>query len=295
MAPHLVQPAPYCRVSLCRCAPDARVATRVQRSGKGFEMSTNVGVDSFANIQPLGRESDLVLWTDESGLSRSATAGPELRNVDFTKTRPARKPKQWRQRRNYQGLYWFESVASHVWFESLFERNALMVWDHSQEVVAIASQPMKIEFGRRREGVTSHFPDFFAHLRSGDHVLFDVRPADRVARNINQFRHTAAICDLVGWRYEMFSSINALFELNLRWIGGYRFARYAPDDSDCDRLRNICAAPIALGDAAQIFNFRRPFLSLPYIYHLLWRGVLACDLASQLTMDSEVSLAGGSS
>ena len=57
---------------------------------------------------------------------------------------------------------------------------------------------MLIEFSDGRK----HIPDFFAELKNGDQIVYDVKPADRMAGGVNeQFELTAVVCSQIGWRH----------------------------------------------------------------------------------------------
>lgn len=49
--------------------------------------------------------------------------------VAFEAVDVVRVPSSWKHKRNYEGYYWAATTGAHVWFESLYERAALMRFD----------------------------------------------------------------------------------------------------------------------------------------------------------------------
>jgi len=242
---------------------------------------------ALANVHALPGAAT-VMWIDTAGEVHAEMAGPELRTVDFSATFPARVPVQWPQRRNYEGRYWFASIADHCAFESLFERTALMVFDHTGTVASIAPQPMKITFDKALDSkaTAEHYPDFFAVLTNGDHVLYDVRPQGLVHKAAAQFAATAALCDRIGWRYELFTEIHPVAQLGLEFIAGYRHPRNRPNAEQEARILSIFGEPTPLGAGCTMLNLRHPHAPRPWIYHLLWTRQLHTDLTAPLTSDT---------
>ncbi|WP_083875137.1 TnsA-like heteromeric transposase endonuclease subunit [Arthrobacter nitrophenolicus] len=141
---------------------------------------------------------------------------------------PVRSFFSWPGKRNYEGSWWSSTTGSHVSFESLLERDFLMLADYDQDVVGIASQPFAVLWPKGTDGGRGHVPDFFVRLRDGGGRVVDVRHRDHLEAGSCQFALTRALCDEAGWEYEVFSGIPEPRSSNLRWLSGYRFQRYAP-------------------------------------------------------------------
>ena len=105
---------------------------------------------------------------------RDAMDAPD---VAFELADVVRVPASWKHKRNYEGYYWAATTASHVWFESLYERAALMRLDRDGRVAGLASQPMWIHWP---QGHGKHAPDFFVRYHDGGAALIDVRPAEHI-------------------------------------------------------------------------------------------------------------------
>lgn len=148
----------------------------------------------------------------------------DVRDVEFEAVDRVRVPTSWKHKRNYTGYYWAATTGRHVWFESLYERVALMQFDRDPRVVAIAAQPMRIDWtGSSRW----HAPDFFIRFRDGSAVLVDVKPASQIRdRDVEAFDWTSALCDELGWGYVVVRDISESEGRNLRFLSGYRYERW---------------------------------------------------------------------
>ncbi len=123
-------------------------------------------------------------------------------------------------KRNYEGSWWSSTVRAHVGFESLLEREFLMVADHDRDVVGIASQPFALLWPKDTEGARGHVPDFFVRLSDGRARVVDVRHPDRLASAKRQFELTREFCGQIGWEYKVFTGLVEPFASNLRWLSG---------------------------------------------------------------------------
>lgn len=123
----------------------------------------------------------------------------DVRDVAFEAVDNVRTPKSWKHKKNYTGQYWAATTGGHVWFESLYERVALMQMDRDPAVAAISSQPMWIDWaGTPRR----HAPDFFVRFRNGSAAVVDVKPLLRIKPDdVEAFDWTSALCGELGWEY----------------------------------------------------------------------------------------------
>jgi hypothetical protein len=81
----------------------------------------------------------------------------------------------------------------------------------------------------------------------------------------------------VGWSYCRVGAVDAVLAANVRWLAGYRHQRcFHPDRAA--RLRAVFASPQKLSEGTAAAGERLEFL--PVLFHLLWTGVLVCDLAA---------------
>lgn len=165
-------------------------------------------------------------------------------------------------------------MTAHVGYESWLERDQAMLLDFDCEVVAFAAQPFWLRFTGER-GPRSHAPDFFARRSDGSAVVIDCRPDDRIRpSDTESFDATARACEEVGWGYQRDGSAEAVLLENVRWLSGYRNPRFA-DEPTTRRLRAEFADGRALMEGVEAVGER--LLTLPVLFHLLWRGVPLSD------------------
>jgi hypothetical protein len=194
-----------------------------------------------------------------------------------------------RGKRNYEGRWWCSTSDGHVEFESLLEREALMMADFDVDVVAVAAQPLALLRPRQIEGSTYHVPDFFVRLSNGDGRIVDVKRLAAIGCSEDQFVLTRAARKEIGWQYEVFTGMQPIFGKNVRWLSGYRQDRYAPATALRRRSsmrsrhprRSVSASNGRLGNAAhgsRTFSRTR--------YHLMWKQALSADLTVPLSMQT---------
>lgn len=83
-----------------------------------------------------------------------------------------------------------------MWFESLYERAALMRLDRDRRVVGLAAQPMWVHWSG---GLGKHAPDFFVRYRGGGAAIVDVKPARQIdEHDAEVFGRTAELCEQGG-------------------------------------------------------------------------------------------------
>lgn len=166
-----------------------------------------------------------------------------------------------------------------------------MMLDFDPEVAGFSSQPFWLswcEDGKTRR----HAPDYFARMADGTSAVIDVRADDQVpARDAEVFEVTARACASVGWSYRRAGAVDPMLAANVRWLAGYRHPRCL-DEASAARLRELFARPAPL--LAGALAAGDPLAVLPVLYHLLWTGTLATDLASApLSGDSVVAASEG--
>ena len=203
-------------------------------------------------------------------------------DVPFESVDVVRTPSSWKHKRNYEGYYWTATTGSHVWFESLYERAALMRLDRDRRVVGLAAQPMWVHWSG---GLGKHAPDFFVRYRGGGAAIVDVKPARQIDEDDAEvFARTAELCEQLGWHYVVVSDISTIEHRNLRFLSGYRFDRWVSGSlntrlrdraGECRTLRawaalldGVCAEPLGA------------------IYSALWWGLLEVDEDSPLSLSA---------
>jgi hypothetical protein len=187
---------------------------------------------------------------------------------------------------SFAGWWYFATAGAHVGFESWLERDHLMLMDFDPDVRAVSSQPFWLRWrdggGRSRR----HAPDFFARKADGTGVVVDVRPDDRVPeRDAETFAVTASACEAAGWEYRRAGDLDPVLVANVRWLSRYRHQRcLVPEVAPV--LLEAFAGGRCLFEGAEMAGDR--LRVLPVLFHLMWRGQLAADLAVPLGMSAVV-------
>jgi hypothetical protein len=212
-------------------------------------------------------------------------------NARFEDVPPVRDFPSYKGQRNFPGLYFAACTGRHVGFESWLERDHMMLLDFSPQVRAFSAQPFWLLWpsgGRVRR----HAPDIFVRLADGGGLVVDVRADDKIEpEDAEAFEVTAAACESAGWGYRRVGVPDPVLAANVRWLAGYRHPRCLRGEYQAGLLEAF-AAPVPLLDGALSVGDR--IAVLPSVFHLMWTGVLAADLASApLDGRSLVSAAGG--
>ncbi|HEU5418527.1 MAG TPA: TnsA-like heteromeric transposase endonuclease subunit [Streptosporangiaceae bacterium] len=218
-----------------------------------------------------------VVFVDEAG-ARQSGALEVLWSTGFEHVSPVRSFGSFRGQRSFQGSWWFATTGEHVGFESWAERDVVMLLDFDPDVVAVSSQPFWLSWAGR-PGARRHVPDFFARLADGSAMVIDVRPDELVgADDAEVFAATQRACAAVGWGYRRAGVVDAVLAANVRWLSGFRHRRCESAPAGGELVRRVAAGPVTVADLAGGAGDR--LAVLPVLYHLLWRGVLAADLAA---------------
>ena len=219
-----------------------------------------------------------VVFVDEAGAKQSG-ALEVLWSTGFERVSPVRSFGSFRGQRSFQGSWWFATTGEHVGFESWVERDAVMLLDFDPDVVAVSSQPFCLRWEAGGSAARRHVPDFFARLADGSAVVIDVRPDELVgADDAVVFAATQRACAAVGWGYRRVGAAGAVLAANVRWLSGFRHRRCGNALAGGELVRRVAAGPVTVTDLVGCAGDR--LAVLPALYHLLWRGVLAADLAA---------------
>lgn len=187
---------------------------------------------------------------------------------------PVRNFPSFRGQSNYPGLWWFSVIRRHVGYESWLERDHLMAMDADPCVVEAVSQPFRFHWSDGKR----HVPDFFVRLTDGSVRVVDVRRDDQISdEDAAVFARSDEACRSAGWTYRRVGALDEVLAANLRWLSGYRHPRVLrPAIAAALEAVFVSAHPLmagarSVGDTVAV---------LPVLFHLLWRGRLAVDLAS---------------
>lgn len=218
-----------------------------------------------------------VSWLTRKNTEKTAVADRSLLDNELYLAHPYRVGHQYPKRRNYTGEHWFSNTGTHVWFESLFERQALLWLDFTSDIVAIATQPMRMDFANGLH----HIPDSIALHSDHRQVVYDVKPASLITDKVRaQFDETANVCDQVGWGYEIISSFGHIAQGNLAWLSNFRQHHFAPPAEARTQLLEALDSPLPLGEAAESMKTDRSNAAAGWLYHLAWVGDVKLDLST---------------
>jgi TnsA endonuclease-like protein len=231
----------------------------------------------------VGSAAPALVEAGEYGVELEFAGAGRLRLEDCGSVRveeagPVRSFRWSRGQQHFPGWWWLATTGRHVGYESRLEHDHLMLLDFDPAVTAVSSQPFWLHWhdGRRSR---RHAPDFFARLDGGTGVVIDVRPDDRIEpADAEAFDATARACEAMGWEFRRVGVINPVLAANVRWLSRYRHPRCAGQPELADALREAFAAPACL--SAGVSAVGDNLAVLPVLFHLMWRQVLAADLAS---------------
>lgn len=234
----------------------------------------------------VSRQAEFLVDFSDSAGRRSSGDLTELWNARFEDAAPVRSFPSFKKQRNFPGWWWSVTVDRLVGFESWLERDHLMQLDFDTAVVGMASQPLWLRW-RQNDRWRRHAPDYFARLANGGAVVIDVRADDRIPqRDAEAFTAAARACELVGWQYRRVGALDLVWSRNLRWLSRYRHPRHCGDDGIRSALVDSFHGGRALRAGASAVA--DPLISLPVVFHLLWRQVLVTDLTSAVLHSSVI-------
>ena len=199
-----------------------------------------------------------------------------LNNVGVANLSPVRIPRSYKGQLHLGGKYLFAGTGEHVLFESRLEQDALRFLDHDRAVRHVAAQPLMLKFTFEGRPYL-HYPDFLVERTGRPNLLLNVRTEAflRTPQATRAFGAARKLADALGWDYETWSESSTVLNLNLRFLGGFRFPPH-----DCERLMPrvllACQGVVRLEDLAQ--RVSPEALVRPVIFHLLWKGRLHADL-----------------
>lgn len=218
----------------------------------------------------------LIRWKPTADKTTEASADRVLLSRHLYLAEPFRKPKSYPRQRNYFGLYYFSQTGAHIWHESLNEANMMMYLDHVESISEIASQPMQMVFADGGR----HVPDLLALHNNHRQVLYDIKPANRISSQaLEQFAKTKAVCDTIGWGYEVLPGLPDQVQTNLTWISYFKHPLFRPDTEATSRLLMLIGnGASAFDDAAATLHPDALHLGRSALFNLLWQRTVRADL-----------------
>lgn len=191
---------------------------------------------------------------------------------------------------NYPGWLWTSTTGTLVGYESLLERDRVLLADFDVSVTGIASQPFWLS-GLDENVLRQHAPDYLLTCEDGSVVVVDVKPAamcdePKVAAVLGW---TGRLCRDRGWRYEVFHGGDPVMMANLRFLAQGRRSMFL--DEEC--VLAVAAAGrsgMTLGEVETCLSGFDPLDVRASALALLWRRSWATDLSRPLSRSSVISV-----
>ena len=205
--------------------------------------------------------------------------------VDYASCDPIRTFPVYRGKPHHDGHHFFLPMGRHVVTESSLESQGLL-WAEFCGATAAAGQPFKIVWPK---GSTPqhHVPDFYLRDASGVVTVMDVRPPSKA--DDPAFAATAVLCDVLGFKYELFVGLPEPGRSNLSLISQYRHEDHAPENALW--FKEAFDGGVTLGSGVRRLTKRgltQP-AALIGTYYLLWKRHLTFDLlGTPLNSEMEV-------
>lgn len=203
---------------------------------------------------------------------------------------PVRRFGSYAGMRHYPAWWWSSTNKDLVGYESLLERDRLLVADFDPAVKGIASQPFGIT-GLVSGSERRHVPDYLL-VGTDDPTVVDVKPARLLDRpEVSEIMEwTATVIAQRGWRYEIWSGEDPRLLENLRFLAQGR--RSQVDEEALCALRE--SGLVGLSLKATLARAMRqgaasPGLLRAALLRLLWLQEWVIDLSVPLTHEAIIS------
>lgn len=233
----------------------------------------------------------VLLWRQSTVKGRGAVLDRRASELDPSTFPLCRRGYNYQHRRNYEGMYPFILTGDFLWYESMEELRCLILLEHTEEIVSIATQPFCLSF---RDN-TRHYPDAFAVHADGARTVYDVKSLDRIDdASREKFAKTMDECRLQGWRYVVLHGVAGREWKNLEWLACFRAEDMHPTPEDEEKLLEYLHTPRTLAQAATYLDREHPAFRMPAIYHLMFRQALCYDHSTPLNLDTKLWNGGGS-
>lgn len=142
-----------------------------------------------------------------------------------------------------------------------------------------------IDVGRRK--TRRHTPDLLSVDVDGGVTMWDVKaPGAASSPRFTEIRDlTESASRARGWRYEVFTGLEAVHRHNLLWLHAYRHRPPWASEYE-DHLLSVCEGGHPLGEL--VANKPADGRRLAVVWHLIWTRRLTVDLSQTLTPATEV-------
>jgi hypothetical protein len=204
---------------------------------------------------------------------------------------PVRSPGVYQRLRHMPGQ-WFSTTAERfLEYESLLERDWMLLMDFDRRVEWICEQPLRLRYTKDGRPA-SHVPDLLV-WRDGAPELCDVKSEERVEdpEFQVQVRAMELACAEAGLGYRVLSEPDPQLLVNARWLAGYREPPFDPDGEGARMLSMLAAGPCPISEL--LSGALEPALARPVLMHLLWVGRVLVDVVESIDDESRVWASSG--
>jgi hypothetical protein len=199
---------------------------------------------------------------------------------------PVRRAGVYQRQRHMPGLWFSTTVGRLMEYESLLERDWMLLMDFDREVEWMCEQPLRLSYVKNGQRV-SHVPDLLA-WRAGTPELCDVKSEERLEDPgfLAQVEATGRACAEAGFGYRVLSEPNQQLLVNVRWLAGFRDP---PRDPDGERARIRSSLWVGASTICELLaGAVEPALARPVLMHLLWTSEVIVEVAEPITDTSRV-------
>ncbi|MBS9532542.1 TnsA-like heteromeric transposase endonuclease subunit [Mycobacterium sp. M1] len=228
-------------------------------------------------------------YVSAGGDEQSTTVG-KVQLASVVQGLPVRPIRSFAGQRHYPGLFWSMTTKSHLGYESLLERDRLLLADFDSDVVGIAAQPLWL-VGEDNGAARRHVPDLLLARRDGSFVVVDVKPADMLThpKVSAVFAWTSRVCASQQWRYEVWTGADPIVLANVRQMAAGRRGEFV-DGASVAAVRSAIRPGLTFGQLESAARRPRWAVRRAMLW-LLWRHELRTDLTRPLSPDSIVEIA----
>jgi hypothetical protein len=199
---------------------------------------------------------------------------------------PVRSPGVYRHQRHMPGLWFSTTAGRFLAYESLLERDWMLLMDFDREVEGMCEQPLRLSYVKDDQRV-SHVPDLLV-WRAGRPELCDVKSEERLEDPLflAQVEATGLACSEAGLGNRILSEPDRQLLVNVRWLAGFR--ERSPDP-DGERTRMLSALAVGASTIGELLaGAVEPALARPVLMRMLWAGEVLVDVTEPLVDASRV-------
>jgi TnsA-like endonuclease N terminal len=212
-----------------------------------------------------------------------SVGGAEVRRVlaelpldSLRRCEPVRSPGGYCRQRHMPGRWFSTTTGRFLEYESLLERDWMLLMDFDREVEWICEQPLRLRYcvdGQQRK----HVPDLLV-WRAGSPELCDVKSEERLEDPVfrTQVEATGRACAEAGIGYRVLSEPDRQLLVNVRWLAGFRERPPDPDRERSRMLSVLAAGSLTISEL--LADAREAMLARPALMHLLWAGDAVAEL-----------------